>query len=99
METAVQMSSTPAMDAIFSSAAAIAANRGTMFQAAGDKTITSGPGASAESRRFAPTAARQLVRSAGRAVARPEGFFDFDWLKTATFGKKGNGINWDFSGR
>jgi hypothetical protein len=99
METAIQMSSSPAMDAIFSAATMVAATRGVMFQCPGDKTVTAGPMATAESKRFSGSAARQLVRAAGRPVPRAEGFFDFDWIKSATFGKKGNGLSWDFTGK
>jgi hypothetical protein len=105
IETAVQLPSAPAMDALWASIAMLSALRGRLFQSPGDKTITTDfsgatPSAVTEARRIRSTLAARARRLIGTAVPmRREGFWDFDWLSRGSLGGPGSGMAWNFSGK
>lgn len=111
VETMVQVPSHSAMDAIFATAAVTADLKPLLLQAPGDKTqmsTSSGPFAPAEGRGESGKRVRGAISSAVSRVSgrsfrprrgRAEGFWDFDWLSSGSFGKKGGGLSWDFAGK
>jgi len=109
VETSIQLPDSLAMDEIFAGVAMAAAVRPQLLQADGDRTITDVPtsafGDTAEARvaRSRAAATKSLIGRAGAlkgrqlTPARAEGFWDFDWLQTGSFGnKKTGGLSWDF---